>query len=104
MLKGGDDLKEAFEQAAVAMFGYMTEIETVNIYAKEEIQVEADDLDSLLYKFLDEFLFLFCVEPFFISRVRKVDYWFWQSIHSIVFVMLMMILIVLTESENIRIW
>lgn len=67
-------MKEAFEQAVIAMFGYMTEIETVDISEKEEIQIEADDLDSLLYKFLDEFLFLFCAEPFFIARVRKVDY------------------------------
>ncbi|KAB7494280.1 Protein archease-like [Armadillidium nasatum] len=36
----GDTLKEAFEQSAVAMYGYMTEIDTVDIKEKQEIEVE----------------------------------------------------------------
>lgn len=64
----GDDLKEAFEQAAVAVFGYVTDITTVDIREIQEVEVEADDLLSLLYQFLDEFLFLFCADPFFVPR------------------------------------
>jgi SHS2 domain-containing protein len=65
----GHTLAEAFEQSANAMFGYMTEIETIDITSKHDIEVEAEDLYSLLYQFLDEFLFSFCAEPFFIARV-----------------------------------
>ncbi|RXG73011.1 Protein archease-like [Armadillidium vulgare] len=64
----GDTLKEAFEQSAVAMYGYMTEIDTVDIKEKQEIEVEQDDMQNMLFHFLDECLFLFCGEPFFIGR------------------------------------
>lgn len=64
----GADLKEAFEQNGMAMFGYMTEIETVDILEKHEIEAQAEDLDGLLYHFLDELLFLFSAEPFLICQ------------------------------------
>lgn len=64
----GADLKEAFEQNGMAMFGYMTEIDTVDIKEKHEIEAHSDDLDGLLYKFLDELLFLFSAEPFLICK------------------------------------
>lgn len=64
----GDDLKEAFEQCVMAMFGYMTEIEYVEMLNTESIEAEGDDLESLLFHFLDEFLFVFSAEPFFIAR------------------------------------
>jgi len=64
----GDDLKEAFENVAAAMFGYMTEIETVEMNHSFSIQAEGDDLQNLLFHFLDEWLFGFSAEPFFIPR------------------------------------
>ena len=79
-------------QAAVGMFGYMTDLGTVE--EKESLSVEAQgisslytrndtsprwldfiyctvghDLESLLFSFLDEFLFNFSAEPFFIPKV-----------------------------------
>uniref|UniRef100_T1JD31 Archease domain-containing protein n=1 Tax=Strigamia maritima TaxID=126957 RepID=T1JD31_STRMM len=84
---GGDSLTEAFEQAAVAMFGYMTEIDSVDMLTTETIEVEGmyyelfpriniflklfafcHDMISLLYNYLDEFLFVFSADPFFIAR------------------------------------
>lgn len=63
-------MEEAFEQSAVAMFGYMTEMDTVQIKETFDVEVtEASDLLSLLYQFLDELLFAFCADPFFIARV-----------------------------------
>lgn len=50
------------------MFGYMTDIETVEVKGTEEITAEGDDLESLLFHFLDEFLFLFSADPYFIPR------------------------------------
>lgn len=62
----GDTLKAAFEQCGIAMFGYMTEIETVEIQKCYEIEVSDDNLDGLLFRYLDELLFLFSAEPFLI--------------------------------------
>lgn len=54
------------------MFAYMTEIETVEIYEKHVIEAQADDLDGLLYHFLDELLFLFSAEPFIIGKKLQI--------------------------------
>lgn len=65
----GDNLKEAFEQVVVAMFNYMTtDFSTVEMLEEEEIEAEGDDLQSLLFHFMDEWLFLFSADPFFIAR------------------------------------
>ncbi|CAB4035499.1 archease-like [Paramuricea clavata] len=50
------------------MYGYMTELHTVDAERTETIIAEGDDLLSLLFHFLDELLFLFCAEPFFIGQ------------------------------------
>lgn len=62
----GDTLKEAFEQCGLAMFGYMTELQSVEIQQIAEIEANEDDLENLLFHFLDELLFLFSCEPFLI--------------------------------------
>ncbi|XP_046861867.1 protein archease-like isoform X2 [Xenia sp. Carnegie-2017] len=64
----GDDLIEAFEQVGIAMYGYMTELENVEVLRSETISAQGDDILSLLFHFLDELLFLFCAEPFFIGK------------------------------------
>lgn len=69
----GNDLKESFEQVAMAMFNYMTtDYSTVEMKYEYEVEVSGEDMLSLLYHFLDEFLFLFSAESFFIPRVVKV--------------------------------
>lgn len=65
----GDTLEEAFEQVATAMFGYMTELEYVEMKEAHDIEAEGHDMLSLLFHFLDELLFLFCAEPNIIARV-----------------------------------
>lgn len=72
----GTTLKEAFEQCAMAMFGYMTDLEYVEIKQCFKIEANADDLDNLLYHFLDELLFLFSAEPYLICpkvEITKFD-------------------------------
>lgn len=54
------------------MFGYMTDLEKVSIKACYKINVESDDLMGLLYRFLDELLFLFSAEPFLVCRRLKI--------------------------------
>lgn len=69
----GVDLKEAFEQCGMAMYGYMTELDTVEIKEKLEIEAQGDDLDGLLFHFLDELLYLFSAESFLISKKIRID-------------------------------
>ncbi|KAM4797394.1 protein archease [Rhinophrynus dorsalis] len=68
----GDTLEEAFEQCAMAMFGYMTDIETVEPLDTVEVETEGEDMLSLLYHFLDEWLYKFSADQFFIPREVKV--------------------------------
>ena len=64
----GDTLSEAFEHVGVAMFGYMTDIETVEMVNSYKVEAQGDDMEGLLFHFLDEWLFAFSAEPFFIPR------------------------------------
>lgn len=50
------------------MFGYMTDLCTVDIVRVEEITAEGDDMLGLLFHFLDELLFLMCADPYFIVK------------------------------------
>uniref|UniRef100_H3B8U7 Protein archease n=1 Tax=Latimeria chalumnae TaxID=7897 RepID=H3B8U7_LATCH len=70
----GDTLEEAYEQCAMAMFGYMTDIETVEPIGTLEVEAEGDDLESLLFNFLNEWLYKFSADQFFIPREVKVLY------------------------------
>lgn len=67
----GDTLDEAFEQVTIAMFAYITDITTVSIESHIDVEVEGIDMLSLLYQLMDEFLFNFCAEPYFVPRVSK---------------------------------
>lgn len=48
------------------MYGYMTDLSTVEIVQSAEIEATGDDLEGLLFHFLDELLFLFSCEPYLI--------------------------------------
>uniref|UniRef100_A0A6B2E947 Archease domain-containing protein n=1 Tax=Phlebotomus kandelakii TaxID=1109342 RepID=A0A6B2E947_9DIPT len=72
----GSSVKEAFEQCGIAMNEYMTDLEKVSVEQCFKIEAQGDDLEGLLYRFLDELLFLFCAEPFLIARkleITKLD-------------------------------
>lgn len=71
----GSELREAYEQAAMGMFGYMTDLETVDIEAVQEVEAEAEDLEGLLFHFLDECLFVFSCDPFFVARKVEITEW-----------------------------
>uniref|UniRef100_A0A3B5B4M7 Protein archease n=1 Tax=Stegastes partitus TaxID=144197 RepID=A0A3B5B4M7_9TELE len=65
----GDSLEEAFEQCAMGMFGYMTDTETVEPLDTVEVESEGEDMESLLFHFLDDWLYKFCADLFFVPRV-----------------------------------
>ena len=55
----GNDLPEAFENAALALFEVMTDTEKVEPEVEEEVEVEGFDKESLLYNWLEELLIKF---------------------------------------------
>jgi len=52
----GKDLAEAFENAALAMFDVMTEVEKVSPKVEDHIEVAAEDEYALLYSWLEALL------------------------------------------------
>ena len=67
----GKDLEEAFSNAAIAMYNVITDTNKIKAKIKKEIKVEGGDLKSLLYNWLEEFLFLIDTEDFLLSKVEK---------------------------------
>ncbi|XP_023340700.1 protein archease isoform X2 [Eurytemora carolleeae] len=64
----GNTFKEAFENVGMSMFGYMTDIATVDMTKQVEVEANGDDLEGLLFHYLDEWLYIFSAEDFFIPR------------------------------------
>lgn len=58
----GRSLKEAFENAALAMFETMTDTVDVKRECEDTVEVEGEDLESLLYNWLESLLVKFEVE------------------------------------------
>jgi len=55
----GETLEEAFENAALATFNVMTEVERVEPRVEDSVKVEAHDEYALLYNWLEELLIKF---------------------------------------------
>mmetsp|Transcript_53001 Transcript_53001/g.115655 ORF Transcript_53001/g.115655 Transcript_53001/m.115655 type:complete len:243 (-) Transcript_53001:763-1491(-) len=55
----GDSLERAFEQMVLCVMGVLTDLHTVDVDGAQtrEVNAEGHDLHSLLYNFLDEWLF-----------------------------------------------
>uniref|UniRef100_A0A2K6NP37 Protein archease n=1 Tax=Rhinopithecus roxellana TaxID=61622 RepID=A0A2K6NP37_RHIRO len=66
----GDTLEEAFEQCAMAMFGYMTDTGTVE--PLQTIEVETQGVSTFLFHFLNEWLCKSNADEFFIPWKVKV--------------------------------
>ena len=64
----GRDLAGAFENAAVAMFETMTDVESVRPKVEETVEVEGHDKHALLYNWLEELLIRFDVKNMLFSR------------------------------------
>ncbi|NJE47265.1 archease [Thermococcus sp. GR7] len=54
----GETLEEAFEAVALALFDVMVDVRKVEPKEVRELEVEAEDLEALLYLFLEELLVL----------------------------------------------
>jgi SHS2 domain-containing protein len=58
----GTTLEELFANAALAMYSFMTDVEAIEVEESRDISVQAEDLYSLMFDWLDELLFLFEAE------------------------------------------
>jgi len=69
----GPTLKAAFETMGTCMFNYMTDLSTVDINLDDTrtITVQAHDMQSLLFKYMDEMLFKFCSDTFCVKKSRN---------------------------------
>ncbi|VDN50332.1 unnamed protein product [Dracunculus medinensis] len=68
----GKTLEEAVEQLLVSMYGYMTELSSVNVEYSFDMKASGIDLISLVARLLDEALYCFSTEPFFVGRIAEV--------------------------------
>lgn len=66
----GNSLEEAFENAALATFDVMTEIEKVEAKIEENLEVEAPDEYALLYSWVEELLVRFELDSKIYSRFK----------------------------------
>ena len=64
----GADLKEAFANAAYALFSLMTDIESVGDSVRHDVEVTADNRQELLVAWLNELIYLFEVNDVLFSR------------------------------------
>lgn len=69
----GKTIEEAFENAALATAETITKKTKIAEKIKWKIDASGKDLLSLLYNFLEEFLFLLDVEDFLLSKVLRIN-------------------------------
>jgi len=65
----GKSVEEAFENSALAMFNAMSD-KKIKPLTKKKIKVVGEDLENLLYTFLEELLFLLDSKNFFVSKTK----------------------------------
>jgi len=68
----GDTLEEAFGAAACALLESMTK-EHIKPKVKKSVGVDGDDLESLLYNFLEEIIYLVDAENLIIGGVENME-------------------------------
>ncbi|WMW22132.1 archease [Methanolobus mangrovi] len=66
----GKTLEEAFQNAALAMLNVMVDTSSVKNSSSVDIELTSPDLDSLLFDWLSEILFVFEVDEMVFGSVR----------------------------------
>ena len=64
----GTDMKQAFANAAKALFSLITELDDVEEVTHRDIELTAPDQESLLVEWLNELIYLFDVENIIFKR------------------------------------
>lgn len=68
----GKNPEELFKNSALAMFSVMHDGK-VKEKMNFKIKVKGKDLESLMYNFLEELIFLFDSKNFFLSKIKKIN-------------------------------
>jgi SHS2 domain-containing protein len=68
----GLSLEKAFANSVLAMQEIITKGIKINPKIRKIVKIKADDLSGLLYKFLEEFLFLLDSRAFIASKISKI--------------------------------
>ena len=72
-IASGNSLEKAFSESAMAMRETMLKGKMkIKEKIKKKISVSGKDNESLLYNFLEEFLFLLDSERFLLSKIKKI--------------------------------
>jgi SHS2 domain-containing protein len=69
----GRTLSEAFENAGLAVFEVMTDLDKVNPRNEESIEVNARDAYELLYNWLEALLVKFDIEQMLFSKLKVLE-------------------------------
>lgn len=69
----GRDLKELFSNAAVALFSMICQIDKIGDKKVKEIELEADDLESLMFNWLQELIVTVDTDNLFFSRFEILE-------------------------------
>lgn len=67
----GNSIEEAFENSAIALKETICGKKKIKSKLKKEIKISGTDFESLLYKFLEEIIYLLEGENFIISKIKK---------------------------------
>lgn len=70
VLAYSDNLEEAFENTALAMFDIMTDIETIDLREADSIEIKAEDERHLLYTWLENLLIKFDIDGKLYSKFK----------------------------------
>ena len=66
----GKDLNELFENSALAIFEETTDLKKVEEKQKKKIKLKADNVESLLYDFLSEILYIKDTDSFLFKKSK----------------------------------
>ncbi len=69
----GSDLKQAFSNAASGLFSLIVDLDSVQDTTERQIEVRADDLESLLVEWLNELIYIFDIENILFKRFDVVE-------------------------------
>ena len=71
-IASGNSLEEAFSESAYALKEAIAKDSAISAKIKKEISVYGNDLENLLYLFLEEFLFILDANSLVLSRIEKI--------------------------------
>lgn len=69
----GKTLEDAFSNAAIAMFEVIVDTKKIGKKLTKKIEIKSQDKESLLYKWLEELLFLLDTEFFMLNSVDNIS-------------------------------